>query len=216
MNTGRINPILMLAFAGVFLSGCTINNQHSYHDVQINFQSQSTRTIGLAVHDQRTYIVASDRDPDFTGSTSGGIGKAFDVTTETGKPLASEMTEALTNALKSSGFLVKSVETFPHDSRSTLISRLKSTKSLRLLLLTLNEWKSDTLIKAGLLYDVTLEVFTKTGRLVGSKRLTGKDNLGAGFFNPSAHARKAVPAAFKAIMEELLNAPEISRPLTSR
>jgi hypothetical protein len=64
---------------------------------------------------------------------------------------------------------------------------------------------SDTYMNVGLSFDVTLAILDRAGTQLAEKRLTGHDNLGGSFWNPPAHARAAVPRAFKAKIEELLN-----------
>jgi hypothetical protein len=90
-------------------------------------------------------------------------------------------------------------------SVSQVRDRLTALETERALLLTLHEWKSDTYMNVGLTYDVTLAVLERAGIVLAERRLSGRDNLGGSFWNPPAHARDAVPRAFKAKIEELLN-----------
>jgi hypothetical protein len=82
-----------------------------------------------------------------------------------------------------------------------------------LILLTLNEWKTDTYMRTTLYYDVTMRMRDQDGRVLAEKVLTGSDNLGGDAWDPSAHARQAVPQAFKGKIEELLNNTEIAEAL---
>ena len=60
-----------------------------------------------------------------------------------------------------------------------------------------------------LIYAVTLRVLDMDGRVLAEKNLIGRDNLGSSFWNPPAHAKTAIPAAFKAKLEALLNSPDV-------
>jgi hypothetical protein len=51
--------------------------------------------------------------------------------------------------------------------------------------------------------------------VVGESRVKGEDNLGGDFVNPPGHAKKVVPAAFKAKLEQLLGDPAVALALAS-
>ena len=53
----------------------------------------------------------------------------------------------------------------------------------------------------------------KTGATLAEKRIQGRDDLGGSFWNPPSHAKGAVPLAFKAKLEEVLNDPAIGSAL---
>src|SRR5206468_8024969 len=73
----------------------------------------------------------------------------------------------------------------------------------RALLLTLQEWKSDTAVRVGLSYDVTMTVLDRSGTVLAEKRLEGRDNLG-GATLPS-RVGDMVASAFKMKLEQLLD-----------
>lgn len=93
------------------------------------------------------------------------------------------------------------------------MEKMREAQSERLLLLTLNEWYSDTYTNTGLSYDVKIEVFDTNGNRLAEKRTKGDDNLGGDFWNPPAHAKEAIPKAFKEKLEALLNNEEILKTL---
>src|SRR5207245_797055 len=64
-------------------------------------------------------------------------------------------------------------------------------------------WKADRMQNTALIYAVTLRVLDMDGRVLAEKNLIGRDNLGGSFWNPPAHAKTAIPAAFKANLEAL-------------
>jgi hypothetical protein len=91
--------------------------------------------------------------------------------------------------------------------------KMRETKGKRLLLLTLNEWQSDTYTNTGLSYDVKLEVLDSNGYKLTEKVIKGDDNLGGSAWNPPSHAREVIPKAFKEKLEALLNSEEILKTL---
>ena len=81
----------------------------------------------------------------------------------------------------------------------------------RALVLTLQEWKSDTAVRVGLSYDVTMTVLDRTGAVLAEKRLEGRDNLG-GATLPS-QVGDMVAGAFKMKLEQLLDDPAVAAAL---
>lgn len=143
----------------------------------------------------------------------GGWGNPFNVTTASGKPLAEDITTSICNSLSSKGFKAVAVSVSYSDSRDKIMEKMREAQSERLLLLTLNEWYSDTYTNTGLSYDVKIEVFDTNGNRLAEKRTKGDDNLGGDFWNPPAHAKEAIPKAFKEKLEALLNNEEILKTL---
>jgi hypothetical protein len=99
----------------------------------------------------------------------------------------------------------------PSDSSEDVLEKSKAAAAERSIIVTLLEWKCDTYSNVVLVYDVTLGVYGKSGQRLAEKSIQGRDNLGGSAWNPPAHAKQAVPVAFRQKLEELLNSPEISK-----
>jgi hypothetical protein len=194
-----------LALIGLLATGCAVGNRYAYDSVIVNPAVSGTSTLSVATYDQREYVRSGDKAPQFIGLQRGGYGNPFDVKTRDDRPLADNMTAVIVNSLRLKGFPAQAVVITPSMSLSEVRQRLTVLETERALLLTLHEWKSDTYMNVGLSYDVTLVVMEHAGKVLAEKRLAGRDNLGGSFWNPPAHARDAVPQAFKAKIEELLN-----------
>jgi hypothetical protein len=67
----------------------------------------------------------------------------------------------------------------------------------------------DTYQNTALIYDVRLSVLDATGKVIAEGAKQGRDDLGGSFMNPPAHAKTAVPVAFRRIFEGLLNDPKV-------
>ena len=186
------------------LVGCAVGNRHAYHTVQAEPNVSGSGALGVATHDQRPYVVNGGKDPQFVGLQRGGFGNPFDIRTAGDRPLAEDMTQALASALKRKGFEAVPVVVAASDSADVVRSKLAQSGAPRAVLLTLREWKSDTYTNTALLYDISLRVVDRNGLALGEKRLQGRDDLGGSAWNPPAHAKQAVPSAFKAKVEELL------------
>jgi len=205
-----LTVIFPLVIFSILTGGCAAGNKYTYHDAVAGITARGTKTVSVATHDRRGYVVDGSKSPDFTGLQRGGFGNPFDVSTGSGKALAEDMTAVMSASLAKSGFKAVPVTVLHSEDQAAVMEKLKKSGGESLLLLTLKEWKSDTYTNVGLIYDVTLKVFDRGGSPVAEKNLKGEDNLGGSAWNPPAHARKAVPEAFGKKIEELFNAPEIA------
>src|SRR5262245_14663468 len=86
------------------LVGCAVGNRHDYHTVLVEPSVSGSGALGVATHDQRPYVVAGGKDPQFVGLQRGGFGNPFDVRTAQDRPLADAMTQALASSLNRKGF----------------------------------------------------------------------------------------------------------------
>ncbi len=84
----RLLPAVLLAS---MLGGCAVGNTYEYRLPRLPLSVQGNSAIGLAVTDQRPYILDGDKDPNFVGLQRGGYGNPFDVTTASGRPMAEDM-----------------------------------------------------------------------------------------------------------------------------
>lgn len=205
--------VVVVVAVAPLLVGCAVGNRHAYHTVLADATVSGSGQIGVATHDQRPYVLSGNKEPQFVGLQRGGYGNPFDVRTGENRPLAEDMTQALANSLKQKGFQPVPITVAHSDNPDRALEKLAQSGAPRGLLLTLREWKSDTFNNTSLIYDVTLRVLDRSGQVMGEKRIQGQDNLGGDFFNPPGHAREAVPRAFKAKLEALLNDESIVRAL---
>lgn len=205
--------VIWLIILIVFLAGCAVGNKHAYHNVNADIAVAGTTNVAVATHDQRNYVKTGDKQPDFVGLSRGGFGNPFDIKTVSGNPLAQDFTEAICRSLASKGFQTTPVIVNYSETSYTVLADLKKAGAYRLILLTLNEWKSDTYTNTALIYNVKLEVFDKNGNPIAQNSVNGRDNLGGSVMNPPAHAKKVIPVAFKEKIESLLNYKDISEAL---
>jgi hypothetical protein len=103
------------------------------------------------------------------------------------------------------GYAVSTVVTQPRRTRAQITTALAQTGAERLILLTVNEWATDTYNSTDLSYDLTLEVLDGSGRLLARSAVKGEDRLGMSLFNPPAVAREAAPKALQTKLGTLIN-----------
>ena len=204
---------LALLLSSVLESGCAVGNRYAYSTVALEPTLTGSGRVSVATQDRREYVLSGDKKPNFVGLQRGGYGNPFDVGTSGGQPLADDMTRAIVVAMAKRGFQPAPVLVAPSADAAQVRQALFTDGAERGLLLTLREWKSDTYINVALRYDITLVVMDRTGATLAEKRTQGRDDLGGSFWNPPSHAKDAVPLAFKAKLEEVLNDPAIASAL---
>jgi len=90
--------------------------KQSYDEVVPNIKAISNRSIVVATHDQRPYIVSGEAKPEVVGIKRGGYGNPFLVSTASGRPLADDMTKVICNGLQRKGFQCIPVSVMASDS----------------------------------------------------------------------------------------------------
>jgi hypothetical protein len=202
----------------LLLTSCAAGHKIKYDGIVASLSASGTMTVAVATHDQRQYILSRESDPDYVGlNRAGGSLVPFKpqlVTTESGKPLADDMTASICNSLESKGFKAIPVIVKPAENQNTILSKMKEIKGERLLLLTLDEWQSDTYMDTGLFYNMKLEVFDMNSNKLTEKVLKGEDNIprSESMFSPGLSIegmKKVIPEVFKNKMEVLLNDKDV-------
>jgi hypothetical protein len=197
----------------ISLSGCAYGNRYHYADARATPHYAGNGAIAAATYDQRPYVLSGNKTPDFVGLQRGRFGIPFDVHTDKGQPLAEDFVQVMVASLKGVGYQARPVPTAATDKLPAVKSRLLQSKPRRALLLTINEWKSDTSKNVALYYDLSLSVSAADGSLLAQKSLKGRDDLGGQFFGSGKYAKVAVSDAFGLKLQALLDEPEIARAL---
>jgi hypothetical protein len=123
------------------------------------------------------------------------------------------MAQSIVSVLQRSGTSTKAVALSPSANSATSRSALLKTKADKYIWLILNEWKTNTYLSSRLIYDVTLEILGPHGKSLGTKVVAANKFLGTDAINPPQMSRVEAPKAFKKIIEELFNSPDIVRAL---
>lgn len=206
MNSRMRNYPLLLALA-ILSSACAIGNQYSYDAPDMVLPVRGAASVGLAVIDQRPYVLDGEKSPDFVGLQRGGFGNPFNVTTESGKPLSEDMQDALSKALESGGYSVTMLQ--PASGSEADIAQVlqRDGKDLNLIILV-EEWKTDAMMRFGVSYNLVLRILNQQAELLAENAIKGnKEAVGsAGFESANSNAASRV---FANKMNLLFSAPEI-------
>lgn len=209
----RLILVFFLAFA---LTGCAVGNKHGYTigpDFSTQLSPQGARSVAIAAQDARPYVLNKEKTPDFVGLSRGGFGNPFDVTTESGRALAEDFAAAISASLARRGFKSTTVNVAASTAQPDVRALAAQAGAERLALLAIHEWKSDTFQNTALLYELVLRVFDASGNELAMNRIAGRDNLGGSLMNPPAHARGAVPEAFRRKLAELFGTETVQKSL---
>lgn len=196
--------ILVLSLA-LLATGCVARQQVRYHDAALELKASARSLVAVAAHDNRSYVKNGEKEKNYAGNFRGGFGNPFNVTTESGRPLADDMASVICAAFVKKGFRCKEVPVEPNQDKGQISSKLVATDADKLLLLTIDEWYPTTFQNTILSYNLDLNVMNRNGGTLVEKKVKGEEDLGGSFFNPPAHAKEAVPQAYKRKLEELLN-----------
>jgi len=212
LTKGETMRPLLIVLAAFAASGCAVGNKHGY-TMGPDLAVQGTRSVAVAAQDLRPYVVSGEKRPDFVGLQRGGFGNPFDVTTESGRPLADDFSTAIASSLSRRGFKSTAVSVALSPMAADARALASRSGAERLALVSIVEWKSDTYQNTALLYELVLRVLDANGNQLAANRVSGRDNLGGSAWNPPDHAKGAVPLAYRKKLEELLGAEAVVRSL---
>lgn len=198
-----MKAILGLAGA-LLLSGCALGNRIDYQGVTPALDYNGTIVLAVATQDARPVVREKVKPATFAGLTRAAFGGVFNVTTASGRPLAEDFTAAMVRALSARGFDAQAVSIDPNAGPEAVRAALAPIGA-RALVLTLNEWQSDSDVSTGLLYSLGIKVVDAQGVLLASESISGRDELGRSAWNPPALARREVPIAFRDKLQQLLS-----------
>lgn len=192
------------------LAGCAIGNKHNYRDVVASVPSMEGESVVVATHDRRPYIVSGTKPIDFVGLQRSGYGQPFDVSTK-GDSFSNSFSAAACGSLRKAGARCDTVETMPSEDSASVTQKVSQRRAPHGLIFTVNEWKSDGMVRASVRYDVILSVVDASGGVLATKQIQGNDITSDSIWvlSPPRAARQGSLAALKAKLEELLGSASI-------
>lgn len=199
------NMIALAAFV-VVMTGCAAGNQYDYKSSTVSLPLSGAGEVGVAVIDNRPYVLDGDKSPDYVGKQRGGFGNPFDVRTASGGALTQDMSASLQDALRRSGYDVKAMQIASNDP-DAIKAAAAATGVAKNLVLTVTEWQTDIYMSITLKFDLLLEVITQSGDTIASNSMQGEEVVGGGGM-PSQNARTAT-SAFETKIGRLFNHPDV-------
>lgn len=195
------------------LSACAFGHRYDYSDTGTSLAYRGQGRVAVAAWDQRPYVLSGNKDPHFVGLQRSLYGIPFNVSTDSGQPLATEMGKAMVLTLAGAGFGATPVELPAQDQQSQALQALLQAGLRRSLLLRVDNWESDNYKNPTVTYDLSLAVYDHDGRRLASTGTKGIDDLHSKLFDSSTAPGKIVPALFQQKIQQMLDAPEIQAAL---
>lgn len=197
----------------IILSGCAVGNKYDYRSSAISLPVKSTQSakVAVSVDDQRPYVVAGEKGPNFVGLQRGGFGNPFDVTTASGKPLAEDMAFVLKKALEDSGYQI--VETTSSSGNHKMFVLAAGDDGAdKVVLLNIKEWKSDIYMGITLHSDIELTVYSVDGQVLANNTMKFEEGIGGAHIGASSNSQVII-SEFSRRIGYLFNQEDIRKAL---
>ncbi|AVM74822.1 YajG family lipoprotein [Magnetospirillum gryphiswaldense] len=173
------------------LAACAVGNTVDYRDVVPPLGVSGAKSVAVEAVDQRPYVLAGDNTPQWVGMVRGGFGNPFGVHTVSGAPLSSDLTQSIIDSLKQGG-----VKAVPATARMA---------TDRTLLVTIKNWKSDSMVTTSIYIDAEAEVRDQAGTVLARNSVQERVvNEGEVAVLPPGKLERA-KAVFRRLMDQLLN-----------
>jgi hypothetical protein len=206
MTIHRILPVLALTLA---LGACAVGNQYDYTNASPALITETSNSVSATVIDRRPYVLSGRKSANFVGLQRGGFGNPFDVTTQSGRALAADLTDALVRALKARGITASALPLGAGTSTDTAVSQFQTQDADRLLVVSMQEWKTDAMMRLTLHWALEATVHDRSGAAIASHSISGNAPVGDVAFDLEKGKSAIATQQIAAKLGELLNDPEI-------
>jgi hypothetical protein len=200
---------ILIVSTALSLTGCAAWNKYDIRNVSVTAPDGS-KSVAVAVVDERLELKQGDIGPELIGVTRSGYGIPYRVKTATKAPVAAEIAAAVTEGF---GPHRKLAPPISQPDAASALAALRGTGTDRQILIRIENFNSDTLIRTELDYSFVLEVYDSKGKLLASARQKEVANLGGNGLLPAMHARQAVLSKTGKALSQLLATPQIQQTL---
>jgi len=201
----KSTQVVLLTILVSVLSGCSIWNKYDIREVAVN-APPGNKSVAIAVVDERSDLKQGEIYPESIGVTRDGYGIPYLVKTATKNSVAQEIAQVVVQGFGSNRKIAP-----PLSFADTFSAKaaLRGTGTDRQVLIVIERFSSDTLIRTELDYSFHLQVFDSNGRLLSTASRSKTDDLGGNFFLPALHARQSVLRTTGAVLTDLLSSPQV-------
>ncbi len=194
-----------------FISGCG-GSRYDLTIAQFRTTIEGSGRLALIVQDQRPFILDGQKKPTYIGIHRSKYGIPKDAYTRTGGTVAEDIATIMTASLRASGFQVKPVFVAHTDSLDSSIAEIKSPEFDRIIVLTLEQFRSDSWVEVEFKWDINMSIYDGRGALIAQQKNNGvEEDLVQGImrFVSGGQVQKAIAEKVGAILFELLTAHEM-------
>jgi hypothetical protein len=170
----NLSSICSLIIISLLLTGCgagsAINRTANYSYAWPSISYSADKDITVGVIDKRPYVTNGKIKESYVGLMRGGFGNPWYMHTESGKALSEDILRAVKSGFMNANIAVSSVALSPNMGKQETVDKLRTKDSYRKILITVNEWKSDTYRTTRFLYDLSAEVYDREGHLLSEHK----------------------------------------------
>lgn len=181
----KSNLLLLFIFAAT-LGGCVVGQELSMDYGKPAGEITEVNSVGVAVQDQRPYVLSGDKNPWFIGKYRGGFGNPFNVSTDNDEPLADVLSRGMTDALLSNGFGT-------------------STDPDRTVAVTIHEWNFDGYQNGRFWYELEVQVNSSEGVALDPVTVKDEKYIDGSFWKGAKGGfEKQMPMLYKQAIDKVL------------
>jgi hypothetical protein len=204
----------------VFLfSNCTVGRKMGFENKEVAPEWKSPRTVVISFVDKRDEVVSGKEKPTFCGHLRSSAQIGYNMQTSSGKPLAEDFTQSVTQSLDKKGNNVVAQLLPVNTSTESALRQFANHKRDRFLIFSINKWEASatprfTTITYEVIYNLDLKVYDSTGTLLaGSEEhdITKKEEGDLG--TSVARLQSIADEVFISKIKALLNAPAVKATL---
>jgi hypothetical protein len=154
--------------------GCAMGRKMSFDNTTVTPDYSAAKSIVVTFQENRKEVIAGEQKPSYCGRMKSTGQIAYNMQTNSGKPLMDEFCESLTRSLIKLGIKAQMMLVPMHLEKSEFMEKFAKTDGERLLHFTVTQWEANATPRViDIRYDVTWEfaltVYNKSGNQLASK-----------------------------------------------
>ncbi len=193
------------------LGACLQGGTYNYAAVDPALTVSSRHTVSASVIDQRPYVVNGEESPQFVGTARGKMGNTVDVSTESGRPLAEELTDAVVRALGALGVDASALPLPKGAPEEALLTAFQAQGTERLLVVQMYEWQTKAYTRVTARWQMEAIVYDRSGNALARRASQGTEPIGTTNLRGDSSAIAVREISQK--LSDLLNDPAIAAAL---
>ena len=173
----KLSVFVIYSISLLALIGCVVGKKVPYEKMKVEINYSGTKSIALAVYDQREMVVKGNRKPDFVGYQIGGNGIAWPIGTKSGKNFTDVIQEVISQSFKNKGYTVLLIPTSYKENYDDIKTRMIQSSSDRLMIIKLKKLQIVMVVATVIDIDVDVEVFDKSGNMLAVNNFKKSEQL---------------------------------------
>lgn len=193
----------------------------TYADLVPLIKADSTLNICVATFDQREVVLQGNQNARFVGYIRTAVGIAYPIKCSSPENFSEVMSSTVVNSFKQNGCNASVLKTDYSNSKENVLDELKSQQADIFILITMNKWRTDTRplsftkVATELIYNLTVEIYSKTGELIATNNLDVHESglAPAGATSTKKVQKKVINIKYPEVMTNLFADSEIEKSL---